>query len=188
MGISVIMSTGATIPARQLFLDPHSGASLPISARSRSPRSFMTAIRADIGEAEAYKQALLRGEIGLQQPMGANVAGVDFITAVRFGAASIREIVCTDVKTSGAGHFPRPKTTLPGTWLTEVADAVSAPRLHLVVTPTDIAGNAPLPLPDAVELQRLEDAIVQALTAGLVRLRQLNADYSPAGQGAITGW
>jgi hypothetical protein len=188
MGISVIMSAGATIAARQHFVDPHSGATQPISARSRTPRSFMTAIRADIGEAESYKQALLQGEIGLQQPMGANVAGVDFITAIRLGPASIRELVCTDVKTSGTGRFPRPKTVLPGTWQSEVADAVSRPRLRLRVTATDIAGEAPLPLPDAAELLRLEEAIIQAFTAGLIRLRQLNADYSPAGQGTITGW
>jgi hypothetical protein len=41
-----------------------------------------------------------------QRPMGANVRGVDFITAVRDGATAIKEIICTDVKTSLHGHPP----------------------------------------------------------------------------------
>jgi hypothetical protein len=148
----------------------------------------MTAIRADIGEAESYKQALIRGEIGLQQPMGANVRGVDFITAIRLGPAGIRDIICTDVKTSGIGRFPRPKTFLPGTWQTEVRQAASRPRLRLTLKVTDIVGSAPFPLPDRAGLQQLEDAIIQALAAGNIRLRQLNANYSPAGQGVVSGW
>lgn len=195
MGISVIESAGAAIPARQAFVDPYTGEVLPISARSRTPRSFMTAIRADIGESEGYKQALLRGEIGLQKPMGANVRGVDFITTIRVGAG-IREIVCTDVKTSGVGRFPPVKSFLPGTWQTEVRDAVSRlGELGLVVMRTDIAGVDPFPLPGSAALQQLEllrlkNAIIEAFTAGRVRPqpRRLTADYSPAGQGVISGW
>jgi hypothetical protein len=188
VGISVIESAGAVIPARQTFVDPHTDQVLPQSAQSRTPRSFMTAIRADIGEAEAYKQALLRGEIGLQRPMGSNVAGVDFITALRVGPNGIGEILCTDVKTSGRGRFPRPKNIIPGNWLTEMRDATTHPRLRLLVTATDVSGVTPFPIPDSAGLQRLEAAIVQAVAAGHVRLRQLNADYSPAGQGGISGW
>ena len=188
MGVSVIESTGATVPARRVFIDPHGGPDLPISARSRTPRSFMTAIRADTGEAEGYKAALLRGEIGLQRPMGANVPGVDFITAIRDGATGIREIVCTDVKTSGAGSFPAPKTVLPGTWRIEARDATTRPRLCLAIRQTDVAQPSVFPVPDTAGLALLEAAIIRAFAAGLIRLRQLNADFSPSGQGAIAGW
>lgn len=104
--IQIIESAGAEVPARRIHHDSHTGQNFGISARSQTPKSFATAIRADIGESEAYKQALLRGEIGLQRPMGANVRGVDFITAVREGATGIKNIICTDVKTSERGKFP----------------------------------------------------------------------------------
>jgi hypothetical protein len=185
MGVSVIESAGATLPARQVFVDPHTGQVLPISAQSHVPASFMSAIRADVGEAEAYKEALLRGEIGLQRPAGANVPGVDFITATRLGLSSIREIICTDVKTSGIQRFPSPKTVLRRTWWAEVQSAILRPRLRLVLIRTDIDGPTQLP---AFGLHRLEDEIINAFAAGYVRRRQLNADYSPSGQGVISGW
>lgn len=93
------------------------------SATARSPKAFATAIRADLGETEAYKEALhKRGEIGLQRPMGANVRGsVDFITAVKNLQGNDVEIVITDVKTTTAGRkSPKPKTYIPGTWQVEV--------------------------------------------------------------------
>jgi hypothetical protein len=52
--------------------------------------------------------------------MGANVPGVDFITATSDGS----EIIVTDVKTSEVGRFPAAKNQIPGSWQTEV-DAVS---------------------------------------------------------------
>ena len=74
MGIQVIESAGADIPSRRMHRDPHTQQVLGLSAQSRVPQSFSTAIRADIGESKAYKQALIRGEIGLQRPLGANVS------------------------------------------------------------------------------------------------------------------
>jgi hypothetical protein len=191
MGAQVIESTGAEIPARRMHFDPHNWHAYAISALSRSPQSFATAIRADVAEAEAYREALLRGEIGLQRPMGANVSGVDFITATRGGATGVSEVVCTDVKSSGAGRFRPPKSTIPGTWLVEVLDAVSPGRLELRVQYTDVPRPSLhlLPIPQTrAELAALEDAIVQAVRQDRVRLRQLNADYSASGQGRITGW
>lgn len=166
MAAKIIESAGAQIPARRVHLDPYTQQEFGVSARSRTPQSFQTAIRADIGESEAYKQALLRGEIGLQQPMGANVRGVDFISVVRESTTEIKEIICTDVKTSVKGKFPAPKKTLPGTWLGEVLDAVSPPRLKLRVVMTDVSGPAlsPFPLPsNPAELEALESKIVQAV-------------------------
>src|SRR6185312_11714770 len=125
----VIESRGAVLPGRRFHQDPHSNVVFPISGRSFTPRSFATAIRPDIGEAEAYKRAMLRGEIGLQRAFGVNVPGVDFITAVRDGGKGVLAVVCTDVKTSGAGKFPEPKPSLPGHWRAEAISAGLHPRL-----------------------------------------------------------
>lgn len=136
------------------------------SASAQTPRSMNTAIRADIGEAEAYKAALENGEIGLQRPGGANVPGADFITAVD-GPNGI-EVFVNDAKTSTVGNFPTPKG--PGvkpTWLAEAEDAVKPGRLHL--------GDP-----------ALESRIQAAVKAGKVTVRQVNVNYSPAGQGSIS--
>ena len=187
--MKIIESSGATLPSRKHFKDPHSGEELPVSASSHTPKSFRTAIRADIGESEAYKEALRRGEIGLQRPMGANVAGADFITAIRNGSTGIVEIICTDVKTSEIGKFPAPKTVLPGSWRAEVDAAVS--RLKIVVVSTDFRGvdlhSFPMPSTPS-DIQTLEKAIVDAKTRGSIKLRQLQANYSASGQKAISGW
>jgi hypothetical protein len=191
MGCQVVESAGAEIPSHRMHRDPHTQQVFGVSAQSHTPQSFRTAIRADIGESEAYKQALLRGEIGLQRPLGTNVSGVDFITAVRAGATGIQEIVCTDVKTSEVGRFPAPKKTIPGTWLSEVQAAVAPGRLKLRVIITDVSGPLPhnLPLPQSpAELAALETEIVQAVGQNRIRLRQLNADYYGTGQGVIRGW
>jgi hypothetical protein len=191
MGAQILESAGAEVPARRWHHDPHTSQALPVSARSQTPRSFPTAIQADLGESAAYKQALLRGEIGLQRPMGANVQGVDFITAVRDGAAGIKEILCTDVKTSLRGQFPTPKQTMPGSWYGEVSAAIHPARLQLRVVTTDVASAPlhPFTLPQTpMELTALEHGIVQAVHQHRIRLRQLHADYSEAGQGLITGW
>ena len=187
--MKIIESVGAIVPSRRTFTDPVTGRTAPVSAVSHTSKSFGTTIRPDIGENEAYKEALRRGEIGLQRPLGVNVAGVDFITAIRRGKSDIEALICTDVKTSQVGRFPTAKKTLPGTWRAEVDGAVA--RLGLKVNATDFTG-VPLhafPIPETVaEIKLLEDAIVLALRKNNVRLRQLDANYSPSGQGAVSGW
>ncbi len=156
-GVAVRESTGAS-PRPSGFQ----------SASAQTSRSMNTAIRADIGEAEAYKAALERGEIGIQRPGGANVPGADFITAAE-GPQGM-EIIVNDAKTSSVGKFPSPKG--PGvkpTWQAEVDDAIQPGRLDLG---------------DPVLEQRIRDAA----QAGRVRVRQVNADYSPAGQGDLSGY
>ena len=171
--MKIIESVGAIITvASHLYRSGHwpDGA---ISAASHISKSFATTIRPDIGENEAYKEALRRGEIGLQRPLGVNVAGVDFITAIRRGKSDIEALVCTDVKTSQVGRFPTAKKTLPGNWRAEVDGAVA--RLGLKVNATDFTG-VPLhsfPIPETIaEIKLLEDAIVLALKNNNVRLRQ----------------
>jgi hypothetical protein len=140
------------------------------SASAQTQRSVITAVRADVGESQAYMSALrFQGEIGLQRPSGANVRGTDFITAGIDPQSNLMEIIVTDVKTSTTGRFPKPETQVPAEWMKEVRAAVA--RL-------DLGDPA------------LEQQIRQALQQGRVRLRQLNADYSsrPQGQGTIRGW
>lgn len=191
MGLKIIESVGASIVSGRTFTDPFTKIESPISARSLNPRSFATTIRADIGENEAYKEALRRGEIGLQRPFGVNVAGVDFITAKRSGESGVAVIICTDVKTSQMGRFGSTKKTLPGSWRTEVSQAVG--RLSLKVEVTDFPG-APLhsfsfPATPA-EIALLENAIRLAMKEDRIlrQPRRLKADYSLSGQGTITGW
>jgi hypothetical protein len=173
MNGNILESTGAAVPGRRPYTDPFTGVVTPysISATARSPKAYATAIRADLGEAEAYKEALhKRGEIGLQRPMGANVRGVDFITAVKNPHGNI-EIVITDVKTTTTGRrAPTPKTYIPRTWQMEVQEAIA--RLKL---------NDP----------NLEIKIREAYKLGRVRLRQLHVNYAPDpahGMGKTTGW
>jgi hypothetical protein len=171
MNGTALESGGAEVPARRQYRDPHSGETHSISATAKSPRAHVTAIRADLGEAEAYKQAIYRrGEIGLQRPMGANVPGADFITAVRNHSGNI-EILVTDVKTTMTGRrSPKPKVSIPRTWKAEVKEAVSR-----------------LKLPDP----HLEAEIREAHRLGRVRLRQLRVNYAADpvhGMGTITGW
>jgi Domain of unknown function (DUF4157) len=136
------------------------------SASAQTPRSMNTAIRADLGESEAYKAALKNGEIGLQRPGGANVPGADFITAAE-GPEGM-EVIVNDAKTSSVGKFPAPKGPgVKAAWQVEVDDAI-----------------ARMDLGDPV----LEARIREAYEAGNVWLRQLNVNYSPAGGGAITGF
>ena len=131
-------------------------------------RSLVTSIRAAQGEAEAYKAVLTRGEIGLQRPGLVNESGVDFITA-RLNARGLMEIVMNDVKTSTMGQFPAPAQTVPPAWIADLQSAIGPERLSL--------GNA-----------ALEQAIRDAASNGRVVARQLNVDYSPKGQGRITGF
>ncbi len=137
------------------------------SASAKTPRSLKTAIRADLGEVEAYKASLEKGEIGLQRPEGANVGGTDYITAIDEPAGT--EIVVTDVKTSTVGKHPSAKgPAVKASWQAEVNEAVKPGRLNL--------GDP-----------ALEARIRAAAAAGRVRVRQINVDYSPAGGGSITG-
>jgi RHS repeat-associated protein len=140
------------------------------SASAQTPRSVITAVRADVAESQAYMEALRRGEIGLQRPGGANVPGTDFITA-RIRPDGAVEVLVTDVKASTVGRFPRPSSTVPTTWHGEVNAAVSPGRLNL---------NDPA----------LESRIRDAVTSGRVVPRQVNVNYSPSpqGQGRMTGF
>ena len=159
VGPMVLESSGASPRGNQF-----------VSATAQTPRSTITSILADIAESEAYKAALLRGEIGLQRPQGANVPGVDFITARLLNAQGVMEIIVTDVKMSTVGRFPvQQGRTVPRSWMSEVQSAVSSNRLNL---------NNPV----------LEQQIQAAFSAGRVRLRQLNSDHSPRGQGQISGF
>jgi hypothetical protein len=137
------------------------------SASAQTNRSFLTAIRADVGESEAYKRALEKGEIGLQRPGGANVPGADFITAAE-GPDGIR-IYVNDAKTSTTGKFPKDKGPyVKLVWAAEVHNAV-----------------ARLDLGDPVLEARIRKA---AADPTRIQVRQINVDYSPAGQGKITGY
>ncbi|MBL8153468.1 MAG: hypothetical protein JNM70_04730 [Anaerolineae bacterium] len=164
-------SQGANVPAGDPVVDPFSGEVLgQTSASARTPRSLNTAIRADVGESAAYKASLQRGEIGLQRPGGANVPGADFITAELDANGKVSQIIVNDAKTSIRGQFPTPEA--PGAWTkwnAEVQQAIAPGRLNL--------GDP-----------ALEAEIRQAYAQGRVRLRQLNVDYSPNGQGNISGW
>jgi hypothetical protein len=100
------------------------------SASAQTPRSLITAIRADVAESQAYMTALQRGEIGLQRPSGANVGGTDFITARTTPNTGV-EVIATDVKSSTVGQFPTPATTVPPNWMAEVRAAVAPGRLNL---------------------------------------------------------
>jgi hypothetical protein len=137
------------------------------SASARANRAVITSIRADVAESEAYKAALLKGEIGLQRPQGANLPGSDYITAARNPGGQI-EVIVTDVKMSTVGKFPSPRAGVPATWRAEVQSAVAPGRLRL--------GDA-----------ALEQEIRAAVASGRIRSRQVNVDYSPTGQGQING-
>jgi hypothetical protein len=134
--VRILESKGASRPGSRMHTDPFTGETHPLSATAKTERSMVTSIRADVAEGEAYKAALSRGEIGIQRPTGANVTGTDFITAVRKpGTNRIREVVITDVKATVSGRFPVPKTTIRGSWLSEVQHAVAQGRLVSATRP-----------------------------------------------------
>ena len=165
------ISTGAfrSNPSRQMT-DPFSGEVLgERSASAQTPRSVITAVRADEGEAAGWRGAVIeRGEIGLQAPTGSNVPGGDFFTA-RIDPYGQVDLLVTDVKLSTVGKFPAPATAVKPTWMAELEAAIQPGRLNLG---------------DPV----LENSIRAAFSSGRVRIRQLNADYSPSGGGTITGY
>jgi len=167
-------SGGADVWSGQYHVDPFTGQRFPIMGRSRVPSSHATSTFSNKGESLAYHEArFTQNEIGLQAPAGANVPGTDFITAARSRTTGLMEIIVTDVKTSMKGNFPAPKTTIKGSWRTEVLDAVG--RLQL--------GDA-----------GLEAEIVDAVMNNRIRLRQLNVDLQATTQDItrqsvnISGW
>lgn len=163
-------SEGARVRVGDEIVDPFSGEVLgEASASARTGRSMSTAIRADMGESAAYNAALRRGEIGLQRPGGANVRGPDFLTAEVDANGHVTRLIVTDAKSSVRGRFPSPASSMPSSWNAELQQAIAPGRLRL--------GDA-----------ALEAEVRQAFAQGRVSLRQLNVDYSPAGQGNITGW
>ena len=89
----------------------------------------------NVGESEAYKVALARGEVGLERPGGANVPGADLITAGRNAKAEM--VVYANVaKTSTAGNFAKPASGAPPrTWQQAGQDAVDPRRLKLPNNP-----------------------------------------------------
>ena len=99
------------------------------SASASTPRSVITAVRADVAESQTYMAALMRGEIGLQRPSGSNLSGPDFITARLNPQTGIVEVVVTDVKALTVGKFPTPATQMPTTWTAEAQAAVAPGRL-----------------------------------------------------------
>ncbi len=167
-----VESAGAKIEGRK-FEDPFTGETHDVSATAKSSSAMATSIRADMGEAEAYRQALQRGEIGLQRPIGANSPGADFITVKR-GANGDPEIIVTDVKTTTTGRAPpTPKQSLPKDWIKEVDDAIG--RLSL--------GDSDC----AAAIQKVYDTG----TWKNQKPRQLHVNYasdSSSGAATISGW
>jgi hypothetical protein len=140
------------------------------AAHTDKNKTIPKTIRATQGEAEAYKEALRQGEIGLQRPGKVSEGGVDFITATENRINGEVTILITDVKTSTIGKFPAAQSGLiPIEWGREVEAAVASGRLDL--------GN-----------KGLENRVRDAFRAGRVFPRQINVDYSPKGQGKISGF
>jgi hypothetical protein len=135
-------SGGVNVWNGPYHIDPFTGQRFPIMGRSRVPSSHATSTYSNKGESLAYHEArFTHGEIGLQAPAGANVPGADFITAARSKATGLMEIIVTDVKTSMKGNFPAPKTTIPGSWRTEVLDAVGRLQLGDAELETEIVDS-----------------------------------------------
>jgi Domain of unknown function (DUF4157) len=138
------------------------------SASAATRRSLKTATRPDVGESEGYKAALEKGEIGLERPQGVNVSGrADFITAARDANGKLW-IIANDAKTvsSPTSSHPTPTELMPSAWRGQVKAAVDRASV----------GNP-----------ALEAELAAAYAAGRVTRRQVNVDYRPSGQGAVTG-
>jgi hypothetical protein len=162
-------SAGADVWNGEYHIDPHSGTRFRVMGRSRVPRSHATSTFANKGESLAYHEALNhRGEVGLQSPAGANLKGPDFITAVVDPKTQLVEIIITDVKSSLRGVFPS-RAPMPVSWYAELLDTLSPDRLSL--------GDA-----------ALEQAIRDAVQHRRIRHRRLHVDFSPTGQGTVTGF
>ncbi len=155
--------------ARMGFIDPAlavPGVSAS-TATSRTPRSQTTAIRAQTAELTAYDARLSRGEIGLLAPVGANVPGADYATAVRLANGDY-EVVVVDAKSrvSSTSDFGDVRTSLPASWRDSVVDAIAPGRLKIG---------------DPV----IEQGIRDAWSQGRVRIARDTIDYSSQGQGNL---
>jgi hypothetical protein len=151
------------------FLDPDlaaPGANVA-TATARTPRSMVTGIRAQTAEITAYDQRLANGEVGILAPVGANVPGPDYATAVRLPDGTFEILVC-DAKSrvSPTSQFGATKSSLPATWQGAISNSLAPGRLSL---------------PDAA----MEQAIRDAWTQGRVRIVRDTIDYSPGGQGQL---
>ena len=138
-----------------------------VIATAQTSRSLRTSQMAAGGEIESYKALLINGEVGLRRPGHANAPGADHITARLDPLSDEWTIYVNDAKSSSQGSFPSPKTSIPTTWGEGVRDAIAPGTLDL---------DNPM----------MEQAIRDAYEAGRVYPRQINVDYSPAGQGSIT--
>jgi Domain of unknown function (DUF4157) len=144
-------------------------ASEAVSVTAKEDVGINKAIRPNIAEQQTWDEAIFaRNEIGLQGPTGSIVEGPDFITAQRMADGQL-EIIVTDVASTETGKLARKSTDIPEDWLRHVESAISPERLDL--------GDADL-----------EARIIEAFHAGRVRRRQISVDFSPAGQGTVTGW
>ncbi len=151
------------------FLDPalaQPGARVA-TGTAQTGRAITTGVRAQTAESTAYDGRLNRGEVGVLAPVGSNVPGPDYVTAVRLPNGDY-EIVVGDAKSrvSGASAFGRVRNTLPASWQTEVNNAIAPGRLGLG---------------DPVAEQAIRDAWAQ----GRVRIARDTIDYSPQGQGRL---
>jgi hypothetical protein len=134
---------------------------------AQTPHSIVRSVRANVAEVMAYDARLAQGEIGIIAPVGGNVPGLDYATAVRRADGSI-EIVIADTKSrvSATSDFAQVRTSLPTTWENAVTDAVAEGRLDL--------GNP-----------QLEEAIREAWAARRYRIARDTVDFSAQGQGAL---
>ena len=138
-----------------------------VVATAQTSRSIRTSQMAAAGEFDSYNALLVNGEVGLRRPGRANAPGADHITARPDPLTDEWTIYVNDAKSSSQSSFPDPVTSIPITWGEEVKAAVAPGTLDL--------GNP-----------MMEQAIRDAYEAGRVFPRQINVDYSPAGQGSIT--
>jgi hypothetical protein len=162
--VSVVESRTAGSPlTKDFYNEPGDPTGVYKSGSAQTKRSQITGIQADIGEMQAYKNDLLKGEYGMQQPLGSNVPGADYIMARR--ADGKMWIVVKDAKTSVRGKFSKPDPHLKKTWLDAAKDAVD--RMDF-------------------EDKALQKEIQEAFDAGRIIKEQVNVDYSPEGQGKIS--
>jgi len=149
------------------FIDPalaQPGAEVA-TATAGTARSVTTSIRAQTAEISAYEARLSQGEIGILAPVGANVTGADYATAVEI-SPGVYEVVVVDAKSrvSDTSAFGTVRQTLPQAWSDSVDDAIGR-----------------LSLGDPVVEQAIRDAWVQ----GRVRIARDTIDYSVSGQGDL---
>jgi hypothetical protein len=104
----------------------------------------------------------------LLAPVGANIPGADYATAVRLPNGDF-EIVVIDAKSrvSSTSNFGDIRSSLPTSWSDSVEGAISPSRLNI--------GDP-----------AIEQGIRDAWSQGRVRIARDTIDYSPQGQGELT--